>query len=83
MATALNTMVASVLAVIITLGVVKQERTDSLPSDGALSSAYARRAVGVPGTTTPGTPVQQINVLPIGSPDQPLRLEPQRPTPLA
>src|SRR5256885_748513 len=29
MATALNTMVAAVLAVIITLGVVRQERTDS------------------------------------------------------
>jgi hypothetical protein len=46
MATALNTMVASVLAVIITLGVVTQERSDSLPREAALAS-YARPAVGM------------------------------------
>src|SRR3979411_3482841 len=43
MATALNTMVAAVLAVIITLGVVRQEqRTDTEPRDGVLAAAYAR-----------------------------------------
>jgi hypothetical protein len=83
MATALNTMVASVLAVIITLGVVRQERADSLPRDAALTSASARPAVGVRETATPSAPLQQISVPPIGSPNQPLRLEPHRPTPLA
>src|SRR5215469_4085325 len=83
MATALNTMVASVLAVIITLGVVRQERADSLPRDAALTSASARPAVGVRETTTPSATLQQISVPSIGSPNQPLRLEPRRPTPLA
>jgi hypothetical protein len=82
MATALNTMVASVLAVIITLGVVRQERADGLPRDSASSSAYAPPAVGARETTTPSAPLQEISVLPIGSPDQPLRFEPQRPAPL-
>src|SRR5258708_39665692 len=48
MATALNTMVASILAVIITLGVVRQERSDVRsdvqPRDPALAPAYARPA---------------------------------------
>jgi hypothetical protein len=82
MATALNTMVASVLAVIITLGVVRQERADSLPRDATLASAYARPAVAVRETTLPSAPLQQISVPPIGSPSQPLRLEPQKPTSL-
>jgi len=81
MATALNTMVASVLAVIITLGVVRQERGDSPPRDATLTSAYPRPAAAVRGTT-PSAPLQQISVLPIGSPNQPLRLEAQKPAPL-
>jgi hypothetical protein len=82
MATALNTMVASVLAVIITLGVVRQERADVL-RDAALTPAYARPVVGVRETTAPSAPLQQIKLPPIGSPEQPLRLEPQSPAPLA
>jgi hypothetical protein len=83
MATALNTMVASVLAVIITLGVVRQERADSLPRATTLTSAYARSPVGVRETATPSAPLQQISLPLIGSPNQPLRLEPQKSTPLA
>jgi hypothetical protein len=83
MATAFNTMVASVLAVIITLGVVRQERADVLLRDAALTPAYARPVVGVREAMTPSTPLQQIRLPPIGSPDQPLRLEPQSPAPLA
>jgi hypothetical protein len=68
MATALNTMVASVLAVIITLGVVRQERSE----------------VGVRNeTVTPNVAFQRISLLPIGSPNQPLRLEPRKPARLS
>jgi hypothetical protein len=68
MATALNTMVASVLAVIITLGVVRQERSE----------------VGVRSETiTPNVPFQRISLPPIGSPNQPLRLEPRKPAKLS
>src|SRR5260221_1473145 len=84
MATALNTMVASILAVIITLGVVKQERSDVQPRDAPLASAYARPAVVVRSeTTAPNVAFQQINLRPIGAPNQPLRLEPQRPAQLS
>jgi hypothetical protein len=86
MATALNTMVASVLAVIITLGVVRQERADSVPRDATSTSAYApvypRPTVPVRETTTPSAPLQQISLPLIGSPNQPLRLEAQKPAPL-
>jgi TPR repeat protein len=79
MATALNTMVASILAVIITLGVVRQERSDVQPRDAALASAYARPAVVVRSeTAAPNVAFQQVNLRPIGSPNQPLRLEPQK-----
>jgi hypothetical protein len=84
MATALNTMVASVLAVIITLGVVRQERSDILPRDTALASAYARPAVGIQSEAmTPNVAFRQISLLPIGSPNQPLRLEPRKPAELS
>jgi len=79
MATALNTMVAAVLAVFITLGVVRQERTDSqreLPS----ASAYMRPATGVGSEPTQSFGASQaIDLRPIGSPSQPLRLEAQKP----
>jgi hypothetical protein len=78
MATALNTMVASILAVIITLGVVRQERSDLQPPEAALASAYARPAVAVQSEPAPNVAFQQISLRPIGSPNQPLRLEPQR-----
>jgi hypothetical protein len=91
MATALNTMVAAVLAVIITLGVVRQERTDGPGREAALA-AYARSAGGVGGEQTqPVQPSQQtqpappnpaplaVDLRPIGSPGQPLLLEAQKP----
>jgi TPR repeat protein len=88
MATALNTMVASILAVIITLGVVRQERSDVRsdvqPRDAVLASAYARPAVVVRSeTAAPNVALQQISLRPIGSPNQPLRLEPQKPAQLS
>jgi hypothetical protein len=92
MATALNTMVASILAVIITLGVVRQERSevrsdvrsDAQPRDPVLPSAYARPAVVARSeTAAPNAALQQISLQPIGSPNQPLRLEPQKPAQLS
>jgi hypothetical protein len=81
MATALNTTVASILAVIITLGVVNQERSGVEPQDAA--QAYARPAVAVVSEPAPANfPLQQVSLPPMGSPEQPLRLEPQRPAPL-
>jgi hypothetical protein len=80
MATALNTMVAAVLAVIITLGVVRQERSGSQQHEAALASPYPRPTVGV--GSEPHQPVaaaQPIDLRPIGSPSQPLRLDAQKP----
>jgi hypothetical protein len=88
MATALNTMVAAVLAVIITLGVVRQERTDGPGREVALA-AYTRSGGGVGGgQTQPVQPAQPalpnpaplaVDLQPIGSPAQPLLLEAQKP----
>jgi len=66
MATALNTMVASFLAVIITLGVVRQEQTNGQQREAVLPSAYARPMVGVRNETTAlNTAVQPIDLRPI------------------
>jgi hypothetical protein len=84
MATALNTMVASILAVIITLGVVRQERSNLEPREAALDRADVQAAVEVRSEPAPANvALQQITLQPIGSPDQPLLLEPHRPAPLA
>jgi hypothetical protein len=82
MATALNTMVAAVLAVIITLGVVRQERVDNTPrGEMALASAYSRPApASDPIQQVAGT--QALELRPIGSPNAPLLLQPQKPAPL-
>lgn len=83
MATALNTMVAAVLAVIITLGVVRKERADNAPREVALASAYSRPALAVgsePTQQVVGT--QALELRSIGSPDQPLRLQAQKAAPL-
>jgi hypothetical protein len=80
MATALNTMVAAVLAVIITLGVVRQDRTDNPPRESAPMAAAYAKTVG-----SGGVPIQlvamgyTVDLRPIGSPDQPLRLAPRKP----
>jgi hypothetical protein len=89
MATALNTMVAAVLAVIITLGVVRQEqRTDGQGREVALA-AYTRPGGGIGGEqiqpvqpTQPAPPnpaPPAMDLQPIGSPRQPLLLEAQKP----
>jgi hypothetical protein len=75
MLTALNTTVASILTVIITLGVVRQERPDVQPQNAPL---LARSE-----PTTPNVAIQRISLRPIGSPNQPLRLEPHKPAQLS
>jgi hypothetical protein len=80
MAMALNTMVAAALAVIITLGVVRQQE----PTDGATREMALASATSLPASdATPqiaGTPA--IELRPIGSPGAPLRLQAQRSAPL-
>lgn len=76
MATALNTMVAAVLAVIITLGVVEgQSRENPTAAAGGytrVSTGYASEAPQLAGT-------QAVTLRPIGSPKEPLRLEARKP----
>jgi hypothetical protein len=75
MATALNTTVASVLAVIITLGVMNQDR---MTAEAQSVVPAAARTVGAGRELAPVN-VQAVTLRPIGTPDRPLRLEPQRP----
>jgi hypothetical protein len=81
MATALNTMVAAVLAVIITLGVVRQEQAGSGPRDISLAAAASARASTGLADDLPNlmTSSRAVDVRPIGSPEQPLRAEPRKP----
>ena len=81
LATALNTIVAAVLAVLITLGVVQQGRNG--PTTVAkISPASEARAPGA-GNTAPTqtlmTLTRAVELESIGSPDRPLRLQAQRP----
>jgi len=80
MATTLNTVMASVLAVIITLGVVRQ--LWSQPQEAVVASAHAAPTLGFRSEPA-NTAFQQIYLPPIGSPDHPLRLEPQTLAPLS
>jgi hypothetical protein len=82
MATALNTMVAAVLAVIITLGVVEGQ---SRESPTAAADGYTRVSTGIAsetprfaGTQAAGTQAA-MTLRPIGSPKEPLRLEARKP----
>jgi len=80
MATALNTMVAAVLAVIITLGVVRQDRADTPPRESAPMAAAYAKTVGSGGVPTQLVAMgYTVDLRPIGSPDQPLRLAPRQP----
>jgi hypothetical protein len=82
MATALNTMVAAVLAVIITLGVVRQERADNPSREMALASAYSRPADASDPAQQQTAGTEAVELRPIGSPNQPLQLQAQKPAPL-
>jgi hypothetical protein len=85
LATALNTIVAAVLAVLITLGVVRQ----APPRDAVQAKGPAN--AGPPATTISAATVSAeeptrlmsmtrgVEMPPIGSPDQPLRLQAMKP----
>jgi hypothetical protein len=83
-ATALSTTVAAVLAVLVTLGIVNKSR----PAVEAQDAAPATHAPAPPVVAAAPEPATgnaaplQISLRPVGSPDQPLQLEPQRPAPL-
>jgi hypothetical protein len=80
MATALNTLVAAFLAVIITLGTARQERTDNQQRKVTFASVNTRPAIGVESEPTQlSSAPQAIDLRPIGSPNQPLQLEAQKP----
>jgi hypothetical protein len=80
MATALNTIVAAVLAVLITLGVVQQGR--NAPSVAKAPPASEARAPA-PANTAPTqslmTLTRAVELESIGAPDRPLRLQAQKP----
>jgi len=63
---------------------VRQERSNVEPREGVLASANIQPAVGVRSEPAPANVAfQQISLEPIGSPDQPLLLEPRTPAQLA
>jgi len=69
MATALNTMVAAVLAVIITLGVVRQEQVGSAPRDVSSTAATSNATTGFAGNSPNlKTSARAVEVRPIGTP---------------
>jgi hypothetical protein len=81
MATALNTMVAAVLAVIITLGVVNKDRPEAQTRESSMAAVAATGPRSGYPETTIGT--QPVAMRPIGSPAQPMRLEARRPARLS
>jgi hypothetical protein len=86
LATALNTIVAAVLAVLITLGVVRQgPPRDAIQSKGP--STYSPQSTDLATAAAPPprgpnqimTLTRATGLLPIGSPDRPLQLEALKP----
>ncbi len=75
MATALNTLVAAVLAVIITLGVVEgQSRENPMGT-----AAYAKGSTGSANEAPRLAGTQSLTLRPVGSANQPLRVEARKP----
>jgi hypothetical protein len=78
--TALNTVVAAVVAIFVTLSVARQELAYGAPEETASVTATTRPAIAVGNERAPWSfSPQPIGLLPIGSPDQPLRLDVQKP----
>jgi hypothetical protein len=79
MATALNTMVAALLAVIITLGVVEgQTRENQTASNGITRASTGYTTAAATEAPRPAA-TQPLTMRPIGSANQPLRLEARKP----
>jgi hypothetical protein len=88
LATALNTTVAAVLAVLITLGVVQQQQPEQMPVEARTALArggpgFDRREENVTtgaviAPTKEQNSIVAVELSAIGSPAEPLRLEPRR-----
>jgi hypothetical protein len=78
-ATAVNTIIAAVLAVVITLGVGRRESGEVAPAAAAPGKEDARDA-GKPKHLAEPVPVRPIELVPIGSRSEPLRLEALKPS---
>jgi hypothetical protein len=74
-ATALNTAIAAVLAVVITLGVARRDQTAEAPRIAAPTSAPTRE---IPARSE-AAPPRPVALLAVGSPGEPLRLEALKP----
>jgi hypothetical protein len=77
-ATAVNTIIAAVLAVVITLGVGHRESGEVAPA--ATPGKEDARAAGKPKHLAEPAPVRPIDIIPIGSRNEPLRLEAMKPS---
>jgi hypothetical protein len=77
-ATAVNTIIAAVLAVVITLGVGRRESGEVAPA--AAPGKEDARTSGKPKHLAEPVPVRPIELLPIGSRREPLRLEALKPS---
>jgi len=89
LATGLNTVVAAVLAVLITLSVVRQDPARELERAAALGpaaekgpAAAPRAALIAPDPSRPAAPPRPVAIEQIGAPDRPLRLEALKAAPL-
>lgn len=74
-ATAVNTIVAAVLAIVITLGVAKR---DAAPAETERMAAAAVKPMAEPHSEP--LVLRPVELLPVGSPSDPLRLEALKPT---
>jgi hypothetical protein len=83
LATGLNTIISAVLAVLITLSVVSQDSgREPGPPQVVAAPPEPPRASAIMIETPQITANRPVVLLPIGSPDRPLRLEASRPSPL-
>jgi len=74
-ATAVNTIIAAVLAVVITLGVARQDQAPAAAEKVAAKPAF--RPAAEPPRSEP--PLRHVELLPVGAPGDPLRLEALKP----
>jgi hypothetical protein len=77
-ATAVNTIIAAVLAVVITLGVGRRESGEVAPA--AMAGKEDARTAAKPKHLAEPVLVRPIDLLPIGSRSEPLRLEAMKPS---
>jgi hypothetical protein len=79
-ATAVNTIIAAVLAVVITLGVARREPAPGEAADQALRGKWDAHAAALSKDRSEPASVRPVKLLPVGSPGEPLRLEAKKPS---